>query len=131
MNRQKDLQYSSRAGSHIRRQRQLHNLRHVIAELWRKLPEEIRRDPEIERLAEHGCLTRMHVVRLLAPQLDNEDHTKDIDFSAHGIKSRWEAGYRHMQATLEMAPWREAVDPIEGFILHETRGDDALLPPAN
>jgi len=130
MNRQKDLQYSSRAGSHIRRQRQLHNLRHVIAELWRKLPEEIRRDPEIERLAEHGCLTRMHVVRLLAPQLDNEDHTKDIDFSAHGIKSRWEAGYRHMQATLEMAPWREIVDPIEGFILHETRGDSALVSPA-
>ncbi|MEF3365006.1 patatin-like phospholipase family protein [Methylocystis sp. 9N] len=131
MNRQKDLQYSSRAGTHIRRQRQLHYLRHVIAELSRKLPEETRRDPEVERLAQHGCLTRMHVVRLLAPQLNNEDHTKDIDFSADGIRSRWEAGYRHMQATLERAPWRETFDPIEGFILHETRGDTALLSPTN
>ena len=33
MNRQKDMQYSSRAASHITRQRQLHRLRHVIAEL--------------------------------------------------------------------------------------------------
>lgn len=131
MNRQKDLQYSSRAATHIKRQRQLHYLRHVIAELSRKLPEEIRKDPEVDRLAQHGCLTRMHVVRLLAPVLDNEDHTKDIDFSAQGIKSRWEAGYRHMQATLGQAPWRETVDPTEGFVLHETRGDGASLPPAN
>lgn len=85
MNRQKDLQYSSRAGTHIKRQRQLHYLRHVIAELSRKLPEELRQDPEVARLAAHGCLTRTHVVRLLAPVLDNEDHTKDIDFSAQGI----------------------------------------------
>lgn len=128
MNRQKDLQYSSRAATHIKRQRQLHYLRHVIAELSRKLPEDIRKDPEVERLAGHGCLTRMHVVRLLAPVLDNEDHTKDIDFSAQGIKSRWEAGYRHMQETLEQAPWRVTVDPTEGFILHETRGGGASLP---
>jgi len=130
MNRQKDLQYSSRAHAHIERQRQLHYLRHVIAELSRKLPDDVRQDPEIDRLAQYGCRTRMHVVRLLAPQLDNEDHTKDIDFSAHGIRSRWEAGYRHMQATLERAPWRESVDPVEGLILHETRGDGALLQPA-
>jgi NTE family protein len=29
----------------------------------------------------YGCQTRMHVVQLLAPQLDHEDHTKDVDFS--------------------------------------------------
>jgi NTE family protein len=127
MNRQKDLQYSSRAATHIERQRQLHRLRHVIAELCRKLPQEMLGAPEIKTLARHGCLTRMHVVRLLAPALDNEDHTKDIDFSAHGIKSRWEAGYRHMRETLERAPWRAPVDPMEGFILHEARGDAALL----
>ena len=33
MNRQKDIQYSSRAASHIARQKQIHRLRHVIAEL--------------------------------------------------------------------------------------------------
>ena len=38
-------------------------------------------------MAGYGCLTRMHVVRLLAPRLDDEDHTKDIDFSPAGIRS--------------------------------------------
>ena len=33
MSRQKDIQYSSRARSHIARQKQIHRLRHVIPEL--------------------------------------------------------------------------------------------------
>ncbi len=55
----------------------------------------------MRELAGYGCPTRMHVVRLLAPQLDHEDHTKDIDFSPSGIMQRWDAGYRHTKAVLE------------------------------
>ena len=43
MNRQKDIQYSSRAASHIARQRQIHRLRHIIAELGKLPPAERRR----------------------------------------------------------------------------------------
>ena len=64
----------------------------------------------------------MHVVRLLAPALDYEDHSKDIDFSAHGIARRRKAGYADTMKTLEKAPWRAPVDEIEGFILHEASG---------
>jgi NTE family protein len=121
MNRQKDIQYSSRAISHIARQKQIHRLRHVIAELERRLPEAERRSPEIKKLASYGCLTRMHVVRLLAPPLDGEDHTKDIDFSPAGIRKRWESGYADASRVLELAPWSGDFDPVEGFILHEAR----------
>jgi NTE family protein len=127
MNRQKDLQYSSRTTTHIERQRQLHYLRHIITELGRRLPDEVRHKPDVEALTAYGCTTRMHVVRLLAPALDDEDHTKDIDFSAEGIRRRWEGGYRHMCETLERAPWRAPVDPMEGFVLHEARGDPAMF----
>jgi NTE family protein len=44
MNRQKDVQYSSRAVSHIQRQRQIHRMRHIIAELS-KLPDPHARRP--------------------------------------------------------------------------------------
>lgn len=121
MNRQKDIQYSSRAVSHIARQKQLHRLRHVIAELAARLPKAEHEDPELRRLRSYGCLTRMHVVRLLAQPLDGEDHTKDIDFSRAGITSRREAGYADTSRVLELAPWRGEFDPIEGFILHEAR----------
>ena len=130
MNRQKDIQYSSRAASHIKRQRQLHRLRHIVAELSKLVPEDKRRDNLVADMASYGCLTRMHVVRLLAPALDYEDHSKDIDFSAGGIRRRREAGYRDTMETLEKAPWRNPVDDVEGFILHEASGGRMVETPA-
>ncbi|MBV9931282.1 MAG: patatin-like phospholipase family protein [Alphaproteobacteria bacterium] len=126
MNRQKDVQYSSRAVTQIKRQRQLHRLRHIVAELAALLPEARRREPAVAEMARYGCLTRMHVVRLLAPTLDYEDHAKDIDFSPEGIARRREAGYRHTLETLEQAPWDAPSDPTEGFILHEACGGEMV-----
>ncbi len=93
LNRTKDIQYSSRIASHIVRQRETHKLRHVITQLLEYVPEEEKNDPLYQELAGYHCDTRMHVVRLLSPKLDNETHTKDIDFSPAGIRERWEAGY--------------------------------------
>jgi NTE family protein len=121
MSRQKDIQYCSRAVSHIARQKQIHRLRHVIAELVRRLPEKEQKTEAVRDLARYGCLTRMHVVRLLAPPFEGDDHTKDIDFSPKGIRRRWEAGYADTSRVLELAPWSAEFDPVEGFILHEAR----------
>ena len=63
----------------------------------------------------------MHVVRLLAPQLENENHTKDVDFSPSSIRMRWEAGYTKTMRALEQAPWENEFDPLEGVILHEPK----------
>jgi NTE family protein len=119
LTRQKDLQYSSRAISHIARQKQLHRLRHVVRELAAKLPPDIAKSPEAQDLASYGCVTRMHVVRLLAPALAGEDHSKDIDFSRNGIAHRWRAGYDDTMRVLMQAPWAGKFDPLEGFILHQ------------
>jgi NTE family protein len=121
LTRQKDLQYASRAKSHIERQKQIHRLRHVIAELARKLPDAVQDSDEVRQLAGYGCLTRMHVVRLLAPPIAGEDHTKDIDFSPAGIRQRWQAGYADTLRVLGQQPWTREFDPIEGFILHEAQ----------
>lgn len=117
--RHKDLQYSSRAASHIARQKQLHKLRHIIGELAARLPPEVAGSPEAQELASYGCVTRMHVVRLMAPRLAGEDHSKDIDFSPSGIRHRWQAGYADTARVLARAPWTDDFDPLEGFILHE------------
>jgi NTE family protein len=125
-NRQKDIQYSSRAHSHIKRQRQLHKLRHVIQQLSLLIPDGAATKEDLEALRGYGCETKMHVVRLLAPRLDNEDHTKDVDFSPSGIRERREAGYEHTSQMLAKAPWRAESDPLEGFILHEAVGGEIV-----
>jgi NTE family protein len=117
MARQKDIQYASRADSHIARQQQIHRLRHVIRELTKHLPSD--RQEQCRELAAWGCATTMHVVRLLAPALEGEDFTKDLDFSTAGIRFRREAGHADTRRMLERAPWEAPVDPMEGVIVHE------------
>ena len=119
LNRHKDVQYSSRIASQIARQQQAHRLRHVINQLAARLPESERDDPAVRELMSYGCPTRMHVVRLLAPQLDHETHAKDIDFSPSGIMRRWDAGYAHTWSVLERTPWTGEFDPLSGVVLHE------------
>ena len=127
LNRHKDVQYSSRIASHIARQQQAHRLRHVINQLAARIPEAERNTEAVKELAGYGCPTRMHVVRLLAPQLDRENHTKDIDFSRSGIMQRWDAGYTHTRAVLDRAPWVGEFDPLSGVVLHE---QPELMPAA-
>ncbi len=119
MTRQKDVQYSSRTLTHIARQKQLHRLRHIVTELASHIPGDARNDERVKLLQSYGCVTRMHVVRLVAPPVDGEDHTKDIDFSREGIRQRRAAGRDDTRRVLESKPWSGEFDPMEGFILHE------------
>lgn len=119
MARQKDIQFASRCKSHVARQAQLHRLRHVVRELARRLPAEQRADPVVQDLTEYGCGTLMHLVRLLSPRLDGEDHTKDIDFTRTGIERRWEAGYDHARKVLAARPWEREADMLAGIVIHE------------
>jgi hypothetical protein len=58
----------------------------------------------VRELASWGCGTTMHVVRLIAPSIDGEDHTKDIDFTPNGIRARWQAGYADAKRMIKRAP---------------------------
>lgn len=117
--RVKDIQFASRAKNHIERQKQLHRLRHIIRELQGKLPPALRERSDVKSLTTWGCGTTMHVVKLNAPRLDGDDQTKDIDFSTHGIETRRAAGYEETRRVLAEQPWRQAVDPMEGVLVHE------------
>jgi len=121
LGRQKDIQYASRGKTHVARQDQIHRLRHVVRQLGLRLGEEQRNDPAVQELLGYGCATTMHLVRLLSPRLESEDHTKDIDFSRTGIRSRWQAGYAHARRVLMEKPWEGAVEPLQGIAIHEMR----------
>jgi NTE family protein len=119
MSRQKDIQYASRADSHIVRQKQIHRLRHVIRELHKQIPRNRQNDEQVKELASWGCGTTMHVAHLLAPRVDGEDHSKDIDFTSAGIHARRSAGYADTMRMVERSPWNSVtVDPMEGVIEH-------------
>jgi NTE family protein len=130
LHRQKDIQYSSRVASQIARQQQTHRLRHIIEQLSEYVPEAVRDTAAIRALTDYGCTTQMHVVRLLAPRLDGEDQSKDVDFSPAGIRNRWAAGLASARRAIEQAPWRGVFDVNEGVILHEPDADAGCPAPS-
>lgn len=118
MGREKEITYASRSESHIERQKQIHKLRRIIRELQQYIPEGAKSDAQLKELTSWGCGTTMHVLRLVAPRVADEDQNKDIDFSSSGIHARWHAGYVDAKEMIERAPWTQQSDGIEGIIQH-------------
>jgi NTE family protein len=118
LGRQKDIQYASRATSHVRRQQQIHRMRHIIRELKQHIPDERCEAPEIKEMLSYGCATVMHLVPLHAPRLEGEDHSKDIDFTSAGIDSRRKAGHADTLRALDERPWDRNADTMDGIVIH-------------
>src|SRR5260370_21821565 len=89
------------------------------AQIVKHVPEKARNRPKIKELAAWGCGTTMHVAPLIAPKIDGEDHTKDIDFTSAGIRARCLAGRAATTRILERAPCMKPVDPIFGVLIHD------------
>jgi NTE family protein len=124
MNRQIDIQYASRADSHIPRQEHIHQLRRMVRELVHMLPEEQRNTPQVKEIAGYGCGTFMHIVRINAMPPEEVDYLREIDFTTAGIKRRWQAGYEDTMRTLDRRPWDNPVDPMVGVAVHDSDAPD-------
>lgn len=123
--RQKDIQFASRVNSHVQRQAQIHQLRHIVRELTRELPAAALARPELRAMAGYGCGTVMHLMRLVAPRLPDEDHTKDMDFNAARIRARWQAGLNDARHTLAAQAWLAPVGPMDGLVVHDLAPEPA------
>jgi NTE family protein len=125
LSRQIDIQYASRADSHIPRQEHIHQLRHMVRELVRMLPESQRNTPEVREMAGYGCGTFMHILRINASPSKNDDYLREIDFSSEGISRRWRAGYEDTMRMIERRPWETPIDPMIGVAVHDSDAPDA------
>lgn len=121
--RQKDIQFASRTNSHIRRQAQIHQLRHIVRELTRELPAAALARPALKEMASYGCGTVMHLMSLVAPRMPDEDQTKDMDFSSSRISARWNAGLCDARRSIAAQAWLAPVDTIDGLVVHELDAD--------
>jgi NTE family protein len=43
---------------------------------------------------------------------------KDVDFTATGIRARWQAGYTDTLDMVGRSPWDAPCDPLEGVVEH-------------
>jgi NTE family protein len=122
LDRQKDILYASRSEQSIETYQALHNLRRVIRELYRNLPEAKRNDPEMRKLADRGCHTTMDIVHLGNRDRDWELVSKDVDFSRTAIEERRRLGHADALCVLERAAWMDPQDPLVGVVVHPMPG---------
>jgi NTE family protein len=77
----------------------IHDVRHIINDLWDKLPEELRATREAKYLYEFGCATTMDIVELIYRPAEAQGSSKDYEFSRATMRARWREGLSDAQTT--------------------------------
>jgi hypothetical protein len=96
-------------------------LRHIVRELTRELPAAAPARPELREMAGYGYGTVMHLMRLVAPRLPDEDHTKDMDFNSPRIHARWQAGLSDCRRALARQAWLAPAGSMDGLVQDRQR----------
>jgi len=111
MERQKDVQYSSKTRAATDNFRYAHNLRRTISQLLKKLPESLLGEPEVDHLRRAACMTTMDIVELIYRPEAQQGYVKDYEFSRTTMEARWAQGLSDARKTLEACPWFEPMPP--------------------
>jgi NTE family protein len=120
--REKDVMFASRSQRHIEDYLRTHNLQHRLRELYALLPKSAKSKAGVAELAELGCDSTIHVVRLPYSGRDWHMASKDINFSQGSIAWRWDQGYQDALRAIAHAGWLTEVSEETGLVVHE-------LPP--
>jgi NTE family protein len=116
--RRKDIIYASRSERSLVAHRATHNLRRAVLALWNALTPEARQDSHLSALADLGCTTTMHIVRLVHRSEADELACKDYEFSSATFAEHRAAGYRDATRRLAEPTWLDPVPPDIGVIIH-------------
>jgi NTE family protein len=117
--RQKDVTYASRSQRHIDDYISTYKMQQKLRELYTRLPESERSKMDLRQLAELGCDSTLHIVRLPYAGHDWHMAAKDVNFSKGSIEWRWDQGYRDALRALEHAGWLRFVTDDTAVVVHE------------
>jgi NTE family protein len=98
--RQKEIQYSSRSRAGTASFKYGQRLRRAMADLFEKLPDDLRNSPEAQLLRPVGDHKVYNIIHLIYRARSYEGHPKDYDFSRASMEEHWRAGYHDAIRTL-------------------------------
>ncbi len=98
--RHKEIQYSSRTRASSDRFKNEQKLRHALAGLFSKLPDELRDTPEFALLNPEAGRKVYNIVQLIYRSKEHEEESKDFEFSARSMKDHWASGLSDTIRTL-------------------------------
>jgi len=103
--REKDIRFSSRTRMGTEVFRRIHEVRHNVGKLLKKLPKSMLDEPEVVALLDMSCQTTMDIVHLIYDGDDGQGFSKDAEFSRATMHARWTAGLDDARRVMSMSPW--------------------------
>jgi NTE family protein len=100
MTREKEIRYSSRTRAGTDQFKYVQRLRHTLADLLEKLPEDLRNSADARLLGKEAEHKVYNIVHLIYRAQNYEGHSKDYEFSRQSMNEHWRAGYHDARRTL-------------------------------
>jgi NTE family protein len=99
--RVKDIQFQSKTRVSIAQVRAIEELRSTLADVLAKLPDSMRSDPQVQKLAEHSRRGAVSLVRLVNRHDTKSSDFKDYEFSRATVNELWLGGLGDIQQVLK------------------------------
>jgi NTE family protein len=98
--RHKEIQYSSRTRASSDQFKKEQKLRNALADLFAKLPDQLRATPEFALLNPEAGRKVYNIIQLIYRSKDHEGESKDFEFSRRTMEDHWTAGLQDTVRTL-------------------------------
>lgn len=126
LQRQKDIQYSSRTRKATTRVAEQQNMRRSIADFLNRLPAELRDDPAVSALQDMACEKIVKVIQLIYQSKIYETHAKDYQFSESAMRQHWQAGLDDTRASLAQTQFFDPPPPAMAVMDHDVHRTAAV-----
>ena len=101
MERQKDIQYSSRTRSGTNSIKEKQKLRKFLSDTLEHVPDSVKnQDPWFSELQREAYSRKVNYIQLIYQDKPSEGHFKDYQFSFETMQMHWEAGLKDILETL-------------------------------
>jgi len=124
--REKEIRYSSRTRLNTDIFRELQEIRRAIRRLGGRLPEELRQNPDWQRLNRISCDAAITIVHLIHRRAAYWTQSNDYEFSRYTMEEHWGAGRADVEHTFNHPSWKNRVRPKEGVTVLDLTRD--LMP---
>jgi len=128
--REKDIRFSSRTRMNTDKNKQVHNARMALRELFGKLPDYLKNDPSVEILCKVAKENTVTVVHLIYRSKNYESSSKDYDFSHVGMVEHWGAGERDVHLSMRHKDRLQRPQSGETMVTYDLTGDGNIAPSA-
>jgi NTE family protein len=122
--RQKEIVYSSRTRAATDQYKNTQKLRIAVANLIKKLPEELRDSEDVKLLASEANDKVCNIVHLIYRARSYEGVAKDFEFSRRTMEEHWKSGYENAKQTLAAPDIMQLPDRAEGVKIFDVCKSD-------